>query len=61
MGLLEDCKEYFKASDLYQVLNISKESTDSAIKQAYKKLSLKVHPDRVSSNEKENATKKFQV
>lgn len=32
-----------------------------AVKKAYYKLSLKVHPDRVGEDEKENATGKFQT
>ena len=31
------------------------------VKRAYYKQSLKVHPDRVSEEEKENATEKFQT
>lgn len=33
----------------------------AAVKRAYRKASLQCHPDRVSSSEKENATRKFQV
>ncbi|KAK3105627.1 hypothetical protein FSP39_002158 [Pinctada imbricata] len=33
----------------------------SKVKRGYHNLSLKVHPDRVSDNEKEEATKKFQT
>lgn len=32
-----------------------------AVKRSYRKASLQCHPDRVSSSEKENATRKFQV
>lgn len=32
-----------------------------SVKKAYYKLSLKVHPDRASTSEKEDATTKFQV
>lgn len=61
MGLLDDCQTYFETSDLYQVLKVKKESSDNEIKRAYHKISLKIHPDRVSEGEKEEATKKFQV
>lgn len=33
----------------------------STVKRAYYKQSLKVHPDRASDEEKENATEKFQT
>ena len=32
-----------------------------SVKKGYHKVSLKVHPDRVSANDKEEATKKFQI
>ena len=32
-----------------------------SVKKAYYKLSLKVHPDKVSDDEKEQATEKFQL
>ena len=32
-----------------------------SVKRAYHKISLKIHPDRVTDKEKEDATKKFQV
>merc|ERR1711893_346226 len=61
MGLLEDCLSFFETSDLYQVLKVKKDASDNEVKRAYHKLSLKIHPDRVAENEKEEATKKFQV
>lgn len=61
MTLLEEIKEYFDAKDLYEVLGIDKEATGEQIKKAYRKASLKVHPDRVEEKLKEKATKKFQV
>ena len=32
--------------DPYQILNVSKDATDSQIKKAYRELSFKHHPDR---------------
>lgn len=35
-----------KCKDFYQILGVTKESPDSDIKKAYKKLALQVHPDK---------------
>lgn len=61
MGLIDDCKLFYGTKNLYELLKIKKEANDTVIKQAYKKLSLTVHPDRVSNDNKDTATKKFQV
>ena len=61
MGLLEDCKNHFGTDDLYAVLGVKKEASESQVKSAYRKLSLKVHPDRAPDDKKDEATKKFQV
>jgi len=62
MGLIEDCKTFFGSKDLYDVLCVDKLATEDEIKRAYRKLSHKYHPDRVDDDdEKEEATKKFQV
>ncbi|BET01775.1 DnaJ domain [Nesidiocoris tenuis] len=60
-SLLEACKKYFGSENLYDVLSIEKSATDEDIKKAYRRLSLKVHPDRVGDDEKEEATEKFKT
>ncbi|RYR39762.1 hypothetical protein Ahy_A09g045360 isoform A [Arachis hypogaea] len=54
-----------KKNDFYAVLGLKKECTDSELRNAYKKLALKWHPDRCSAsgNSKfvEEAKKKFQA
>ncbi|CAK6953038.1 dnaJ homolog subfamily C member 9 [Scomber scombrus] len=59
MGLLERCNEFFKTSNLYEVLGIDKEATEAEIRRGYYKVSLSVHPDRAP--EDPLATEKFQV
>ncbi|KAH8730428.1 DnaJ domain-containing protein [Phaeosphaeriaceae sp. PMI808] len=44
---------------LYTVLEISRSASQDEVKKAYRKLSLKHHPDRVSGDEKERATDKM--
>ncbi|NDB90153.1 MAG: hypothetical protein EB166_04910 [Thaumarchaeota archaeon] len=45
-----------EASQCYEILEIKQDATHKEIKQAYRKLSLRYHPDR---NKDENAEKKF--
>lgn len=59
MGLLMRCEELFKTSNLYEVLGVTKEASDSEVRRGYYKLSLQVHPDRAQGDEL--ATEKFQV
>lgn len=59
MGLLEQCEELFKTSNLYEVLGVCKGESDSEIRRGYYKVSLLVHPDRAPGDEL--ATTKFQV
>lgn len=61
MGLLDACREYFDTKNLYEVLGITKCSSAKEIKKAYHKLSLKVHPDRASSERKQASTQQFQT
>lgn len=43
---LEAVRRINKCKDFYQILGVTKESGDSEIKKAYKKLALQVHPDK---------------
>ncbi|XP_043534572.1 dnaJ homolog subfamily C member 9 [Chiloscyllium plagiosum] len=61
MGLLEQCEETFGTSDLYQVLGVRSGASEGEIRRGYRKVSLQVHPDRVTDVEKEKATEKFQI
>lgn len=61
MTLTEDIEKYFDTKNLYEVLNVDKGASKEQIKKAYRKTSLKVHPDRVGESQKEEATRKFQV
>ena len=50
--------------DYYSLLNVNPKSTNDEIRTAYKKESLKCHPDRLanaSAAEKDRAKEKFQV
>lgn len=61
MTLLDEVENYFGTRNLYEAIGASKNSTESEIKKAYRKASLKCHPDRVSEDEKAESTKKFQA
>ncbi|KAG7171566.1 dnaJ homolog subfamily C member 9-like [Homarus americanus] len=60
-GLLDSCEELFASQDLYKVLGVESNASDNELKKAYHRVSLKVHPDRVDKDEKQEATQKFQT
>jgi len=60
-GFLEKCFEFFKTRNLYEVLEVEQNANGKDVKKAYYRMSLKVHPDRVSESIQELATQKFQI
>ena len=48
-----------KTQTLYQILGVETTSTQDQIKKAYRKLIIKVHPNKVVENKKSQATVKF--
>lgn len=61
MSLIEEVKQLFGTTNLYEALGVSQTVNNNELRRAYHKLSLKVHPDRVEDSEKVQATKKFQA
>nr|KAF6303689.1 DnaJ heat shock protein family (Hsp40) member C9 [Myotis myotis] len=61
MGLLEQCEQVFGTADLYRVLGVRREASDGEVRRGYHKVSLQVHPDRVGEDDKEGATRRFQI
>lgn len=61
MSLVDDLERCFGTKDLYFVFGIDKNASVKDIASAYRKKSLKVHPDRVEESQKNEATKKFQI
>jgi len=58
---LETVERQYGTRDLYAVLGVEKTAEEAELKRAYRRLSLKVHPDRVEPEEVARATEKFQV
>lgn len=42
----EMCERIKRCKDFYEILGVTKETTDSEVKRAYKKLALQLHPDK---------------
>ncbi|CAB3365353.1 Hypothetical predicted protein [Cloeon dipterum] len=62
MPTLKDlCEEHFGSRDFYEVLGIKSTASEKEVKNAYRKMSLKIHPDRVEEAEKKICTEKFQI
>ena len=58
---LEECLEFFGSKNLYEILGVDKTAKENEIKRAYRKKSLKVHPDRATDDRKEHAKQAFQT
>lgn len=50
-----------RSRDYYDILHVHRQADDATIKRAYRKLALKMHPDKVqgSEEEKKAAAEKF--
>ncbi|KII73310.1 DnaJ subfamily C member 9 [Thelohanellus kitauei] len=61
MKLEDELDELFGTIDFYAIMEIERDASAEEVKKAYKKLALKVHPDRVSKDRAEEAKRKFQA
>ncbi|NXY87751.1 DNJC9 protein, partial [Alcedo cyanopectus] len=61
MGLLEECEAEFGSPDLYSVLGVGRRASASEIRRAYRRASVRVHPDRAEPRQREEATRRFQA
>eukprot|EP01054_Gregarina_sp_Poly1_P010165 Gregarina_sp_Poly_1__10164@NODE_699_length_6701_cov_39_270274_g527_i0_p3_GENE_NODE_699_length_6701_cov_39_270274_g527_i0NODE_699_length_6701_cov_39_270274_g527_i0_p3_ORF_typecomplete_len390_score50_62DnaJ/PF00226_31/7_3e25DUF1977/PF09320_11/0_00015RPT/PF13446_6/0_0057TPR_16/PF13432_6/0_0084TPR_16/PF13432_6/1_1e03TPR_14/PF13428_6/0_023TPR_14/PF13428_6/1_1e03PMI_typeI/PF01238_21/0_008TPR_MalT/PF17874_1/0_062TPR_MalT/PF17874_1/2_9e03TPR_9/PF13371_6/0_095TPR_8/PF13181_6/0_14TPR_8/PF13181_6/6_3e03TPR len=53
------CRQVLIAKDYYQMLGLKQDANDDAIKKAYRKLALQLHPDKNSAPKAEEAFKKI--
>ena len=58
---LETVEQQFGSRDLYVVLGVEKSAEEAELRRAYRRLSLRVHPDRATPEDVDTATEKFQV
>ncbi|XP_058697352.1 dnaJ homolog subfamily C member 9 [Poecile atricapillus] len=61
MALSEQCEAEFGTADLYGVLGVRRGATPQEIRRGYHRVSLRLHPDRVPPEQKEEATRRFQI
>jgi curved DNA-binding protein CbpA len=55
----QSCKDILKCKDYYDILGLTKSATIDEIKKAYRKKSIKVHPDKNHNPKAEEAFKKL--
>ncbi|NXO44783.1 DNJC9 protein, partial [Locustella ochotensis] len=61
MGLQQQCEAAFGTADLYGVLGVRRGASPQEIRRGYHRASLRLHPDRVPPEQKEEATRRFQT
>ena len=60
-AFLDTVEQQFVSRDLYEVLGVEKSAEEAELRRAYRRLSLRVHPDRAAAEDVSTATEKFQV
>ena len=58
-AFLEDVERLYGSRDLYEVLGVARTVEESELRRAYRRLSLRVHPDRAAPEDVETALVKF--
>ncbi|XP_030097182.2 dnaJ homolog subfamily C member 9 [Serinus canaria] len=61
MALSQQCEAAFGTADLYGVLGVRRGASEQDIRRGYHRASLRLHPDRVPAEQKEEATRRFQI
>ncbi|NXU16432.1 DNJC9 protein, partial [Pardalotus punctatus] len=61
MTLPQQCEAVFGTADLYGVLAVRRGASPQEIRRGYHRASLRLHPDRVPPEQKEEATRRFQI
>ncbi|NXR81678.1 DNJC9 protein, partial [Pycnonotus jocosus] len=61
MALPQQCEAAFGTADLYGVLGVRRGASPQEIRRGYHRVSLRLHPDRVPPEQKEEATRRFQI
>ena len=61
MTFFDEVEQCFQTKCLYTALGVTKDADNNMLKKAYRKLSLKCHPDRSTNENKDNSKLKFQT
>ena len=56
---VQACKDILNGKDYYDILGVPKSASEDEIKKAYRKKSLKVHPDKNKCPEAQDAFKRL--